>query len=101
EGAVEVDARDALPFLRRHLAEGSMATTATDAGIGKAAIDTAEHLERLGKALRDGGFIAHIDLERENAAAGFLELGLGSRILGGIRAPDGDIRSGLGHSLRH
>ena len=58
EGTVEIDRHDLVPVIQRHLGEGRAA--GRHAGIGKAAVDAAMRLQRLGEALVDLFFVADI-----------------------------------------
>ena len=101
ERAVEIDARDPVPFFRAHLGERGRAAPAADAGIGKAAVDPAHLFHGFRERGIDGFFIADIAFQREDLAAGLVQLGFGGGILGGVRTPDRDVGTGLRHRFRH
>ena len=83
EGTAQVDVQHPVPLL-----DGSStkrgAATAGDAGIGEAAIDPAQEVERLGEGGLDLGLLGDVALQGEDPAAGGFELRLRGGILLGM-----------------
>ena len=100
EGAVEVDLEHAAPLLALHLHERGGAAPA-DAGVGKAAVDAAEHAQSLGEGRLYRLLVGDVADEGEDLAPGLGQLALGGGVLGDVGAPDRHVGAGVSHRPRH
>ena len=83
EGAVEIDLEHAPPLLAAHLDERGAAAAPAHAGVGKAAVDAAQHARASRRsAASTACLVGDVAFERQDLAAGLGQLGLGGGVLG-------------------